>query len=924
MAKKEKSVQKTDAKAKTAAANGKKAEKAAKADQKVQKKSELPDDATIVRVEPKNKFDADKWPSKEKYFRNEVGTVSVKGKDGSDVLALPKYEDGDYPMYKKDSYCAERVGGELGLPAQQNMMAVVFPEGGKAWKPIFRSDDKDNIEIAFWNLDRELILLNKTKPEGTTEQMSDNKKHPGYYHRTRLHPSLVKDGIKYISPEKKASRESYPFLPPQIVEAWENGEEIETLVITEGEFKAMKACMCGGHVIGIGGIQMFYNTTTREVYRDVLRIVQDCKVKNLVFLHDGDCTDISEKSLKSRDGSGQPDKDLAERPRNFLNSARDFFRIHHKAMPKVKIYWEYINSKSIPGEPKGLDDLLNALPKDQERIIREMEDVNCITAFFHRVNMSSEHQKLAEDFFLDSVKNFYKRHKDEIDPEPAEGQSKTYNPFLWDGTIYMWNEAKKEVCEVLSREMSVYKRIGTSWYKEVKKPTIGKDKRGDIIMTEVLVPWSRQNITDDYGAEGLKRLHRYDGFVNLPSHDDYRRIIRNFYNLYRPLTYQPNEEDLNEHGFPYILSTLEHIFGKDNRGRGLKPKMEGYDETSQFELGCDYMQLLYHHPTQNLPILCLVSSERGTGKTSMLDLLQVMFSDNTVIVGNEQITSNFNTLVAGRLVVGVDESSLADNKKFTEQLKMWSTSKMQSVEGKGKDAYQIENFTKYVLCSNNERRFIYASDEEVRFWVRKVPKFPEGVKIGNIKPFYEQEMPAFLAWLNKRDMYYAPDDPKKIDRMYFPPELVHTVWLDELLENQRPKPEKKMREWLKQWFIDFGKKELLCTADKLQEAIGKTDKKFSTYDLDDIKRYIEENMHVEKFGGGSGKSKRFHFQVVSIYVHPDEKEGERPTYETIAGNGRPYQFMAKDFMSLQEYYDLFPDEKPEKQDTQQEIDGLES
>ena len=386
MAKKEKSVQKTDAKAKTAAANGKKAEKAAKADQKVQKKSELPDDATIVRVEPKNKFDADKWPSKEKYFRNEVGTVSVKGKDGSDVLALPKYEDGDYPMYKKDSYCAERVGGELGLPAQQNMMAVVFPEGGKAWKPIFRSDDKDNIEIAFWNLDRELILLNKTKPEGTTEQMSDNKKHPGYYHRTRLHPSLVKDGIKYISPEKKASRESYPFLPPQIVEAWENGEEIETLVITEGEFKAMKACMCGGHVIGIGGIQMFYNTTTREVYRDVLRIVQDCKVKNLVFLHDGDCTDISEKSLKSRDGSGQPDKDLAERPRNFLNSARDFFRIHHKAMPKVKIYWEYINSKSIPGEPKGLDDLLNALPKDQERIIREMEDVNCITAFFHRAS----------------------------------------------------------------------------------------------------------------------------------------------------------------------------------------------------------------------------------------------------------------------------------------------------------------------------------------------------------------------------------------------------------------------------------------------------------------------------------------------------------------------------------------------------------
>lgn len=243
---------------------------------------------------------------------------------------------------------------------------------------------------------------------------------------------------------------------------------------------------------------------------------------------------------------------------------------------------------------------------------------------------------------------------------------------------------------------------------------------------------------------------------------------------------------------------------------------------------------------------------------------------------------------------------------------------MQSVEGKGKDAYQIENFTKYILCSNNERRFIYASDEEVRFWVRKVPKLPEGTKIGNIKPFYEQEMPAFLAWLNKRVMFYAPDDPKKIDRMYFPPELLHTKWLDELLEAQRPRPEKKMREWLRQWFIDFGKKELLSTADKLQEAIGKTDKKFLSYDLDDLKRYIEENMHVKKFGGGSGKSKRFSYYIVSNWIPQDAKDGEMFTKEKIEGNGRPYQFFAKDFMQLMEFYELFPDERP--QGEQKEIE----
>lgn len=876
----------------------------------------------VVKTVPKNIFDPAKWPSTREYFtcKNEL---VVQGEDGKITYKPNGFAKSDFPAYDRDSYCLKRIGEELGLRAQDNMMAVVG-RWGRVWLPLFQSDERDCIEILYYTLDRELIELEDTHEPGQTEQQSDNKKDPGYYKRVRLHPSLVTDGAKYLSPKKKQSPQSYPYIPPQIVDLWERREHIETLVITEGEFKAMKGCMCGGHVIGIPGIQMTYNTYTQEVYRDVLRIVQDCTVKNIIFLHDGDCTDISEKDLASLEKPGQPERDLVRRPRDFMLSVQNFYRKHKQAFPKVKLYWQYINSHDLPGHPKGLDDLLVTMEKDQARIIQEMEDVSAITAYFHRVNLSAEYQLLSDHFFISSVKNFYTRHKSEIDPEPAEGKPKVYHSFLWYGTIYRWNDQKKEIEELLSHDMMAYKRIGTSWYKEVKKPTIGKDKNGEIIMTEILQPWSRQNITDDYGTEVLGRLHKYDGFVNLPSHDDYKRIIQNFYNLYRPLTYQPSDEDLQTHGFPYIYSTLEHIFGKDNRGRGLDPKKNKgeFDESSQFDVGCDYIQLLYQRPTQNLPILCLVSNERKTGKTSLLDMLQVMFSENAVIVGNEQITSNFNTLVAGRLVVGVDESSLADNKKFTEQLKMWSTSKTQSVEGKGKDAYQIANFTKYILCSNNERRFIYASDEEVRFWVRRVPPFPEGVRVGNIIPFYEAEMPAFMAWLNQRALSYAPDDPKKIDRMYFPPEMIHTIWLDELLANQRPKPEKKMREWLKQWFIDFGKKELLCTADKLQEAIGMTDKKFLNVDLDDIKRYIEENMHVEKFGGGSGKSKRFHFEIISAFVPNNEKEdSETPTKMKIIGNGRPYVFRAEAFMTKEEYWALFPDERPPSA-IQQELPGM--
>ena len=126
--------------------------------------------------------------------------------------------------------------------------------------------------------------------------------------------------------------------------------------------------------------------------------------------------------------------------------------------------------------------------------------------------------------------------------------------------------------------------------------------------------------------------------------------------------------------------------------------------------------------------------------------------------------------------------------------------------------------------------------------------------------------------------------------------------------------------------MHFGEHELITTADKLQEAIGYTDRKFGNLDLEDIKRYIEKNMHVMKVGGGRGKSKRFKFHIVSNYIPDDATEAENETVnkQLIVGNGRPYVFEAKNFLTTTEYYDLFPDERPEvlaaRTDTQQRFE----
>lgn len=62
---------------------------------------------------------------------------------------------------------------------------------------------------------------------------------------------------------------------------------------------------------------------------------------------------------------------------------------------------------------------------------------------------------------------------------------------------------------------------------------------------------------------------------------------------------------------------IEHIFGE------------------QYELGMDYLQLLYLQPVQKLPILLLVSEERNTGKSTFLNFLKALFQNNVTFNTNE-------------------------------------------------------------------------------------------------------------------------------------------------------------------------------------------------------------------------------------------------------------------------------------------------
>jgi len=304
-----------------------------------------------------------------------------------------------------------------------------------------------------------------------------------------------------------------------------------------------------------------------------------------------------------------------------------------------------------------------------------------------------------------------------------------------------------------------YVRIGTTYYKKVRKPLAS----GDVV--EFLVPWSTECIKQDHGKNHLSTVPRFDGFCLVPNHLNYKREVDSFYNRYHPFLHEPLP------GYPkQILVFLNHVFGE------------------QLDIGLDYLKILLMYPMQILPILCLVSTERNTGKTTFLNFLKALFGDNMTINSNEDFRSNFTAEWAHKLIIGVDETFL-DRKEDSERIKSLSTSKYYKIEAKGQDRQEIEFFGKFVLCSNNEDNFIMIDPGEIRYWIRRLPSLKQDNK--NLLEELKQELAFFIHYLIQRPFTTQPTT-----RMWFRAEELTTPALKRVKRYNRNKLEVEMAQLL--------------------------------------------------------------------------------------------------------------------------------
>lgn len=774
---------------------------------------------------------------------------------------------------KEPSYFEKRMV-ELGVTAELNRIklfrtSVMGENKGKEVLedvPIFR-EVPQGIEILVYTLDRLTIRHEK---EGSRYKKD--------YCMTRLEKPIVKpngDTIKYLIPKKKGT---YPFFPPSLIEKFEKREEIKVLVLTEGYFKAFKAAMHGADIIGLSSITHMKDQSTGAMHPEIIRLIKVCRVERVVWLTDADCCDITSKEIT--DGM-----DLYKRPAGFFRSATMFKDLLND-FDDVEKWFFHVNRKELD-EPKGIDDLLIANPDKIDAIIKDLNETG-ENKFFTKFNITFGTTRIHSYFKLGSVNTFYLHHVERR--KDLEGKE-----FVYNGTRYKYDNEKADCIVVAPGEAKLYFRVGDNYYKFIDVPNkYGQKERR-------FVTRKKPTINDDHGKSIFRHIPKYEEFCNVPDHANFQQVINNCFNVYNPFEHEPEPKDCTIEDFPKLMEFLYHVFGHGEVN--YKHPVTGQQATvKQIDLCLDYLQLLLQKPTQILPILCLVSRENETGKSTFAKFLKMLFTSNVAIVGNSELSENFNSGWATKLIIVCDEAKI-DKQVVVEKVKSLSTADKVNLRAMHKDHTEIDFFGKFIFLTNNEENFIYASEEDLRFWVIKVPKLK--TKNPDLLDQILEEIPAFLSFMGKRKL--ATD---RCTRMWFDPSMLKTDALKRVIAYSQPTIEKELRQHIKDLFLDFGVDQIMMSRKGIHERIFRG--KYEANYLDNI---LKNNLKVEQYSveeknpDGSPKLdmynqpirkpvvKRFKFPWIEIKKgeHGDER---KPVL--IDETGRPYIFKREMFVSEHE------------------------
>lgn len=760
----------------------------------------------------------------------------------------------------EENYFLKRMK-TLGIDASNNFIESVnpnIPDTTPQRFQLFEETEKGDIKINYFRLDGWYTNY-KQGGEGWGK----------HFTRTRLKiPYVDENGKeqKYKSPLKSGN---YPYFPVSIIKKYQQKTEIGTLIITEGEFKAVVGCKHGLDVIGVSGIHNFYdNYEEKKLHRQILELLIGCKVRRVLFLTDADTITIKY----------HPEKDLSKRPNLFFSAVKNFREaiMHEMNNEENKLaltdaYFGHIKTTLNDINQKGLDDLLEA-QFNKEAVIKDLLNLTFSDIYFWSENIVTKLNKIQEHFGLLTPDNFYLVYGQTIKQQEFNFRNQTYVWVFEDGSD------KGKIERIKHREVDKFMRIGCDWFKVVAVPNKYNE------LEESVAKWKVGEIARDYQKKYpkfLEEIPKYDAWCNQPSMDSsYKREHNGCFNIFNPLKHLPKPGSIEK-----TLFFIKHLF----EGEGEVSFGDGkFTEKSilgdPFTVALDYLTLMYQRPKQILPVLCLVSPENGTGKSTFLKWLQDIYGSNATIIDNERFKQNFNGHYITKYIIGIDEGFLDVEKRAEkERLKKLATDERQYLEFKGADVQEIDFYAKLIISSNDADNLMKIEAGETRWWVVRVRTFKE--KGYNVDPDFREKMrseiPSFLDFLQHRSVFHP-----KIDRAWFDSEHFFTEQMRIIVENTRNYLDRVVDDYVVEMFLYYDLAEITMPLEMLVDFINRQNK----YKLDklQVKKYLKEKK------GMTAEEKPKHISFPTGYT-----DTEIPALLMASGTYRYYIFRREKWLKIE-------------------------
>jgi hypothetical protein len=741
------------------------------------------------------------------------------------------------------TYCSQRLN-QYGISEEKNRFSVNIHE------PVADKYPQAKNQPFFWPSENNGINILYLALNGAYEYHNGAGRHKQRFTRERLNPYLCTSDQKYNQP---ANSGVHIFFTPTIIDKYGKGESIETLYIIEGEFKAFLGYLHGIDIVGIPSIHAFKEKNDNDLHPDLKELIRVCKPQNLVILFDGDANVVKWDKWRK-----DPEYDLGNRLNIFYKAVfnlRDWTKNLVNDVYYTQLKEEFLRSHITQDSDetvKGLDDLLLHKKGEETDVITDLKKLSRASTYFQCFNISDESPaKIKKHFLLNRNKygapvDFYTRHSHEL----------KLLEFKFLHAKYKLNSLTDELELTRHEDSNKFVRVSCDYLKIINIPNSKK------ILERKLIPWKVGEITRDYVNKGVKNffdtIPKFDSFCNVPDNSEtYQQVVNNCYNLYYNIGHKAELGEWKQTEF-----FLRHIFGE------------------KYDIGLDYLTLLYRTPTQKLPILVLVSKERATGKSTFLWWLRELFGENTTIVGNQEITDRFNDDYASKLVIGLDEGFI-EKKQVLERIKSWSTSDRIKMDTKNVSRAEISFFGKIVITSNHEDSFIHVDEEEIRFFVNKVPKF--GMEDPDLLEKLKIEIPSFFYELSTRVITC----PKKT-RHWFHPDVIRTEALDKVKSASKSWLEKDFKETIGELFIYYKYPVLSYTIKEATRLLNENGGK--RYQPNEVKRFLCDKL------GLKNKVKRVQF--------PLEPEAQNHVFKSFEKRGRLFSFNIQDYLTEEEQREI--------------------